>query len=138
MITSDDDIYKHDDNERLETYLKQFQPVKADPLPHWPLVRQTRHSYMPMIWAISFVMVLIAGALTLDYKSQPQYTPVKARVEAPTQPPTALTIRSANLLLKGSSSVAEALNAIAYIPQTSLPQGASSALATLGMEKFKL
>jgi hypothetical protein len=92
-----------------------------------------------MILAVSFVMLLLVGSLTLDRHAEPASKPALTKSLMPAQPPSGLTISNANLLLKESPSVREVLNLIARDPQTSLPQeGKSSAFAALGKENFKL
>jgi hypothetical protein len=92
-----------------------------------------------MISAVSFVILLLVGSFTLDRHVEPAWDPARTKSLTPAQPPSGLTISNANLLLKESPSVREALNSIARDPQTSSPQeGKSSAFAALGKENFKL
>lgn len=131
-----DEIRRHD-GDGLETYLKQFQPVQAAPLPQRDAVRHTRQLYIPGFMTASFAILLIVGAFLLDHRAAPMWDPAETEILNP-QPPLGLTISDANLLLKQSSSVHEALNSIAREPKRSFPQGKSSAFAALGKENFRL
>lgn len=137
MILRDDEIRKFDDEE-LETYLKQFQPLKAHPLSHREVVTRTQHSSVSMVLAALFAILLIVGALKLDRHAEPAWNSAETKSLFSEQPPSNLTVGSANLLLEQSSSVGEALNVIARDSLVSLPQGTTSALSALGKENFRL
>jgi hypothetical protein len=137
MPIHDADIDRNDDHE-WEGYLKQFQPVISGPLPRQKFVKLHRPTITRVIWAGAVAIVLIAAALMLDYKFRPKRIVADKLLGTQTQPLMSLTIGQANHLLAESSSVEDALNAMVSSAQIPLPQGANSALATLGKEKFKL
>lgn len=134
MSVHNDDIGRNDDHE-WEGYLKQFQPAIPEPLP-LQIMKTRRRAIMRIVWVSAAASVLIAGVLMREYKFSPKRMVDMPR-ETQTLPLTGLTIGDANHLLAESSSIAEALDTIAYAPQSSFPQGTSSALATLGKEDFK-
>jgi hypothetical protein len=138
-MTTHDDKFHNLDDDGMETYLKQFQPVQAAPLPQRDAVRHSHRLYVPMFLAASFATLLIVGAFVLDHRAAPAWDPEITKELRPAHPPSSLTIGNANLLLQKSLSVREALNSIARDPQNSWPQeGMSSAFTALGKENFKL
>ena len=124
-----------DDDERFESYLRQFRPLVPEAL---PIPRRPRS--VTWIWAAAFAAVVILGVLGLRMVShrtgRQGTTPASVEVVQPTRP---LTMRNANALLASAPSYKAAVDSMAFHPQDStIPKDKQSALAVLAKEKIKL
>lgn len=128
------------DDERFETYLKQFRPLVPEPLP-----AMHRQPPRPVTangsWVVAGgILILVAVAMLMrpsDIDVSRQVGVPASRAQLASPPP--LTMRSANALLASSPSLNEAFDNIAFRRRSvSLPEGKQSAVAVLGKENFKL
>jgi len=129
------------DDEQFETYLRQFKPLGADPLPvarRRPAPARFRLYFAPAAAAIAVLLVLF---FTLRGRSKPVIAPpakcpAGSEELAASQP---LTLQQANELLAHAPSFTSGLNNIAFQRQRQkLPPGSLSALAALSKEDIKL
>jgi hypothetical protein len=129
------------DDERFESYLKQFRPLLPDALPVHEIRRIPRRRSALTTWAASgAVAVVILGVASLRTVNHRVGTEPKHSDSVQFRPPTrALTLREANALLATAPSYKAAMNELAFHTKSSvLPKDKKSALAVLGKEKIKL
>jgi hypothetical protein len=129
----------HPDEERFETYLKQFRPLAPDEL----LVNEMslvphRHFGLTIRAAgvVAIVILAAAGLRILNHRrAQESYHTVA--VELPASAP--LTMRRANGLLATAPSYKAVMNELTFSLKSSpVPKDKQSALTVLGKEKIKL
>ena len=127
------------DDERFETYLKQFRPLVPDALPiHKREPAFSRYRVLG-IWGAGVAAVVILGTIGLRIRHgqterprHPQSISVNASMQT-------LTMRDANSELARASSYKAALDAMAFHGQPStVPNDKQSAVALLAKEKIKL
>ena len=126
------------DDERFETYLKQFRPLVPDALP----IHKREHA-LPRFWGFGIwsavtVAVIILGVISFRMilnRVGPR-NPESVSVNAPMRP---LTMRNANTLLATAPSYKVALDEMAFHRQRStVPKDKQSAVEVLAKEKIKL
>jgi hypothetical protein len=131
MKTPDDDASLI----QFESYLRQFQPIAAEPLhlasgsavmPHWKAISFLGVAALVAILGIGFH----SKETELANRPLTQTTSVEQLNAAP------LTLRTANLLLRRSDSFKAAIDQVAF--RHTIVKDARSALVELGKEKDKL
>ena len=128
------------DDERFETYLKQFRPLVPDLLP----VNQTqpaprRHFGQTIRLAGWVVATLILGVAGLRMLNHQRATESSHTAKAKLLASTPLTVQRANVLLATAPSYKALMNELTFPPKSSpVPQNKQSALAVLSKEKIKL
>lgn len=133
------------DDEKLEEYLKKFQPLAAEPLPATERLSTTRRWSVLGAWAAAAAIVVVAAVLILHPRPQPRQSldgiQRVTRVE-PLPKPQPLTLGTANMLLARAPSAKAAVDGVAaqafQFQSIPLSEGTQSALAVLGKEKTKL
>lgn len=128
------------DDERFETYLKQFRPLLPDALPTTTRERALPRRWVFAIWSLGAAAVLILGVIGVrmipSQVSEPRGNPQTVSVASPMQP---LTMRDANSLLATAPSYKAVLDEMAFHPRPStVPNDQQSAVAVLSKEKIKL
>ena len=127
------------DDERFETYLKEFRPIEPDPLPAIHRKQEYWRSSASRLWAIGLATIVILGVVTFRTVSsrvaKKLSNPPSIEVALPKQP---LTMRDANALLASAPSYKAAVDSMAFHNQGSIPKDKQSALAVLAKEKIKL
>jgi hypothetical protein len=128
------------DNERFETYLKQFRPLTPDALPVSEIRAVPRSHLNLTIWAVAGVVVMVilgvSSLRVLNHLATGDSKQSAVKLPAPTPP---LTVRGANALLAAAPSYKALMNELAFRAKTStVPKHTQSALAVLGKEKIKL
>ena len=126
------------DDERFETYLKQFRPLVPDAL----AVNNREHASprygVLAIWGAAAVIILgtVSFRIVHSRGSAGARNPESVAVNVPMHP---LTMRDANALLATAPSYKAALDKMAFPRQSStVPKDKQSALAVLAKEKIKL
>ncbi len=127
------------DDERFETYLKQFRPLAPDALPIKKRESALWRYWVFGMWSAGAAAAIILGVISfrivLHRVSGPR-NPQSVSVNAPMRP---LTMRDANTLLATASSYKVALDEMGFHRQRStVPQDKQSALEVLAKEKIKL
>ena len=131
------------DEEKFESYLKQFRPVAPEPLVAEEPTRARRRPLVCAAWAAAAAVVLVAAVIAWHFHSQPSSprniaTDRGANVEELINPQP-LTIRGANALLASAPSFKAAVDRVAFQSEFKpVSQGRHSALAVLSEEKSKL
>lgn len=128
------------DDERFESYLKQFHPLVPDALPVGKSEGAFSRQWALRMWAVSAATVIVLSVLSfrLVHRGVPggSMNPEPVGVIVPMQP---LTMRDANALLAGAPSYQAALDNLAFHHWSStVPKDKQSALAVLAKEKIKL
>lgn len=128
------------DDERFESYLKQFRPLLPDALPTPTRERPSSRHRNFAIWSVGAAAVIILGAI--GWRMIPGRlsgrpgNPQPVAVSAPIRP---LTMRDANALLATAPSYKAVLDEMAFHPRPStVPNDRQSAVAVLSKEKIKL
>lgn len=128
------------EDERFETYLKQFRPLLPDALPTSAPRRSLRRGWVFGIWSVGVAAVVILGVI--GFRVIPRRVPglpgkpQPVSVNSPMRP---LTMRDANSLLARAPSYKSALDEMAFHPRAStVPKDQQSAVAVLSKEKIKL
>jgi hypothetical protein len=128
------------EDERFETYLKQFRPLLPDALPTSAPRRSWRRHWVFGIWSAGAAAVIILGVI--GFRVIPRHVaggpgnPQSVSVTSPMRP---LTMRDANSLLATAPSYKSALDEMAFHPEHSIvPKDQQSAVAVLSKEKIKL
>ena len=128
------------DDERFETYLKQFRPLLPDALPATTRDRALRHRWVFAIWSAGGAAVIILGVI--GFRMIPSRVPERpgsSHSVSVTSPAHPLTMRDANSLLATAPSVKAVLDEMAFHPRPStVPNDQQSAVAVLSKEKIKL
>lgn len=125
---------KHRDDEELKSYLRQFRPLHAEPLP----VTQAQAAHKPRrlaLWAGAAAVFVIAAVLA--FRLLPNQHPDSPESASATRidNPQPLTVYTANQILSRASSTKTALDDIAFQAQTvPASQGTQSALKVLSNE----
>jgi hypothetical protein len=128
------------DDERFETYLKQFRPLMPDEFP----VNQIKPAPRPhsdlVIWAVgAAVATAILGVVTVQVLNHRVTGESNHSAKVTLLAPTPLTMRRADALLATAPSYKAVMNELAFPPKSStVPKDKQSALAILGKEKIKL
>jgi hypothetical protein len=123
------------DDERFESYLKQFRPVTPPPLQAEMPTRSRRNRLLAAA-SLAAALVLIVAAFSL--RVRPHRTSGAATAE-PLQRPEPLTLGSANALLANAPSFKAAIDKVSFPPPTAPSSpGKTSALAVLSKEKSRL
>ena len=124
------------DDERLESFLRQFRPRAPRPLRIEE--RPARREYAFGLIAATVAVALVAAVLVIS--SRPNHTspPDRAPTGGNTRPaPEPLTLGRANALLMEAPSISAAVDSLAVESgRTHLPKGTHSALAMLGEKNF--
>ena len=125
------------DDERFETYLKQFRPLLPDALPTTTRERALPRRWILGIWSSGAAAVIILGMIGWRMThSRVSGNPQPVSVASPMQP---LTMRDANSLLATAPSYKAVLDEMAFHPRPStVPNDQQSAVAVLSKEKIKL
>lgn len=128
------------EDERFETYLKQFRPLLPDALPTSTRERALPRRWVFAIWSAGAAAVIVLGAI--GWRMIPSRvperpgTPQPVSLNSPIQP---LTMRDANSLLAAAPSYKSALDEMAFHPRAAtVPKDQQSAIAVLSKEKIKL
>jgi hypothetical protein len=127
------------DDERFETYLKQFRPLVPDNPPTAIRPAPRRH-LATAIWVIGAVAMVILGVTSLRMLNHriPDQANHPVVVKLPTATPS-LTMRYANNLLATAPSYKAVMNDLAFSSKSSsISNDKQSALLVLGKEKIKL
>lgn len=123
------------DDEQFESYLKQFRPLAAEPLPHREYGHALRGWWRLAAWtsaAAALAAAMVFAIYLLPRHPPSPQEPAEINRIANSQP---LTIRTANELLMRSSSMKDAIDRMAFQSQVSkLSQGKQSALAVLSKD----
>lgn len=127
------------DEDRFETYLRQFQPVVPDRLPVKER-REGRWRYWVQISLAGATAIVILGSVTfrilMHRVAQKHENPISVEMIELTQP---LRIADANTLLATAPSYRSAMRELAFSPAVStFPKNKHSAFAVLAKEKTKL
>ncbi|MGA8183143.1 MAG: hypothetical protein WB819_05810 [Terriglobia bacterium] len=130
------------EEEQFEARLKEFRPLRAEPLPVERAVPARRRRFVLAACAAAAIAIVVVLLLKIPYgrdqATAPQHAVTQTTAEAPANG-RPLTIRSANELLADAPSVKSALDELALQGRPKqLPPGKQSALAVLGKEDFKL
>jgi hypothetical protein len=125
-------------DEEFETYLKQFRPLPAEPLP-----RARRHPWRVLAaYAAAAVLLLVVSWLANHHHqgTAPVVRVVsKSLVREQIKGDSPLTVARADEMLVRSASFQAALDDLAFQHQSvQPPRGMRSALGTLGKEDFRL
>ncbi len=126
------------DDDRFETYLKQFRPTVPDALPlNGPRQRSWRRLVLGSAGAAA---VVILGAVSFHIvngrTAEKRSNSASLEMALPKRP---LTMRDANALLATAPSYKAAVDSMAFHNQGStLPKDTQSALVVLAKEKIKL
>jgi hypothetical protein len=127
------------DDERFERYLRQFQPVAAEPL---PLGKRARAIWRWWVFALpAAALAVLVSVLAVFFHRRPAQSPSAKNMVGIEQVTNAqpLTLGRANHLLAHAPSFKAALDGVAFQRQRSpLSGGTRSALATLSKEDIKL
>jgi len=128
------------DDERFETYLKQFKPLLPDALPDTTRERTLPRHWILAIWSAGAAAVIILGAI--GWRMLPGRVsgrPGNPQPVSVTLPARPLTLRDASTLLAAAPSYKAALDEMAFHPQPSaVPNDQRSAVTVLSKEKIKL
>jgi len=133
------------DDERFETYLKQFRPIVPDALPLTAHSQVSRRPAVVRLWIAGVAALVIIGVVAFHIASSDgthhhhvlqHRNAISVHVVLPERP---LTIRDVNALLTAAPSYKSVVDSIAFRNQGSnVPQDKQSALAVLSQEKIKL
>lgn len=128
------------EDERFESYLKQFRPLMPDALPVNEISRTPRRRLVLAIRALGAVAVVALGVVTvrnLNHRfGEESHSSAPVNLLASTPP---LTMRGANALLASAPSYKAVMNQLAFPAESStIPKDKQSALAVLGKEKTRL
>ncbi len=128
------------DDDRFETFLKQFRPLVPDALPINKRERAFPSHWALGMWSAGAAAVIILGMVSFrivhSRGSERSLNSESVSVNTPMQP---LTMRDANALLATAPSYKAALDKMAFHRQRStVPKDKQSALAVLAKEKIKL
>src|SRR5579859_3376820 len=128
------------DDERFETYLKQFRPLVPDVLPAREIRPEPRRRFVLTICTVGTVVAMvILGVVTLRVLNHLTTGEAAQSATVKGVEPAPLTIRRANALLATAPSYKAALNELAFpVKSSTVPDDKQSALAVLGKEKIKL
>ena len=130
------------EEEQFEARLREFRPLRAEPLPVERAVLARRRWFVLAACAAAAVAIVVVVLLKISYERQAATAPQHAVEQTTAAAPAngrPLTIGSANELLAGAPSVKSALDELAVRSRPKqLPPGTQSALAVLGKEDFKL
>lgn len=128
------------DDERFETYLKQFRPLLPDALPIKNRERALPRNWVFGIWSAGAAALIILGLI--GFRVVPSRVPARPGNPQPailTSPMRPLTMRDANSLLATAPSYKAVLDEMAFHPQSStVPKDKQSAVAVLSKEKITL
>jgi hypothetical protein len=133
-------VLDHPDDERFETYLRQFRPQVPDPLPVSDVKRAPGPHFGLTIWVAGCVLAMVilaaAGFRVLNHRHA-DVSYHSAGVRLPVSAP--LTMRRADDLLAAAPSYKAVMNELTVRPESSpFPKDKQSALAVLSKEKIKL
>ncbi len=128
------------DDERFETYLKQFRPLMPDKFPVSQIKPAPRPHSDLTIWAVGGVVATaILGVATVQVLNHRVTGESNHSAKVTLLAPTPLTMRRADALLATAPSYKAVMNELAFPPKSStVPNDKQSALAILGKEKIKL
>lgn len=151
------------DENRFESYLKQFRPLVPEEFPATEIKPARRRGLLLPIWAgaIATMAVLAMATIQLRHHLVLNHHALNHHVfnheilnhqvvnpgvtgqssDSPTVQslaPAPLTMRRADTLLAIAPSYKAAMNDLAFPLRTSVPKDKQSALAILGKEKIKL
>lgn len=128
------------DDERFETYLKQFRPLMPDEFPVSEMKPAPRPHSVPVVWAVGGVVAMaILGVATVRVLNHRVTGESNHSAKVKLLAPTPLTMRRADALLATAPSYKAVMNELAFPPKSStVPNDKQSALAVLGKEKIKL
>jgi len=128
------------DDERFETYLKQFQPLVPDALPINKCERVLPRHWVFGMWSAGAAAVILLCVISLrtilsrvsGWGGNPQSVSVNQSIQP-------LTMRDANSILSTAPSYKAALDKMAFQRQRStVPKDKQSAVTVLAKEKIKL
>ncbi|HET8825721.1 MAG TPA: hypothetical protein VFM77_11375 [Terriglobales bacterium] len=128
------------DDERFETYLRQFRPLAPDALPAKERERTLPRYWLFGIWSAGAAALIILGLI--GFRVIPSRVPGQPGNPQPvsvTSTMRPLTMRDANSVLTTAPSYKSALDEMAFHPQRStVPKDQQSAVAVLSKEKIRL
>jgi negative regulator of sigma E activity len=126
------------DDEKFETYLKQFRPVVPDPLAVERAVKVPRRAWIAGAWIVAIAAVVLI-ALALHLRNTRIGHEAVSRSAAPVDLSRPLTMRAANALLNAAPSYKAVIDDMAFRSENSaVATGKQSAVAVLSKEKIKL
>jgi hypothetical protein len=136
----DDERLDNQQNDRFETYLKQFRPLAVEPL---PLEKHGRAARRRFVFAATAAAVILVAAVLAMYSRNDRLNssdgPGNLASGEQLRDSQPLTIGSANALLANAPSVEAALDRVPLHPASEpLPKGKQSALAVLSEDNDKL
>ena len=125
------------DDSQFESYLRQFHPVAPGELTFKQSVKTIGRPRFWLLWACAATAILVGVLSVIRVRTarQSENQIVSSDTQHYTLP---LTAGRANAELSGSPSAKEALDRMAFRPQSQLPTGEQSALNVLGKEKIKI
>ena len=125
----------HDDSQ-FESYLRKFRPISPEKLVFKHSPETARRPRLWLLWGCAAAAILIAVLSILRLRTTRPTEDIASRETRSYTPP--LTAGRANAELSEAPSTKEALDRMAFPPQSQLATGEQSALSVLGKEKIKL
>jgi hypothetical protein len=126
----------HDDSQ-FESYLRKFRPISPEKLVFKHSPKTARRPRLWLLWGCAAAAILIAVSSILRLRTtRPTEDRLTYNETQRYTPP--LTAGRANAELNEAPSTKEALDRMAFPPQSQLATGEQSALSVLGKEKIKL
>lgn len=124
------------DDSQFESYLRKFRPIAPEKLVLKHSPETARRLRFWLLWGCSAAAILIAVLFIVRLRSTRPTEDIASRETRSYTPP--LTAGRANAELSEAPSTKEALDRMAFPPQSQLAIGEQSALSVLGKEKIKL
>jgi hypothetical protein len=125
----------HDDSQ-FESYLRKFRPISPEKLVFKHSPETARRPRLWLLWGCAAAVILIAVLFVMRIRTARPVEDIVSRETRSYTPP--LTAGRANAELNEAPSTKEALDRMAFPPQSQLAPGEQSALSVLGKEKIKL
>lgn len=129
------------DDERFESYLRQFRPV-APPALQAEMKVRPRRNWLLAVASLAAAVVLIVVAFSLrtrPHRNSATGGTIGSATTEPLERHEPLTLGSANALLVAAPSFKAAIDEVSFQPPIVPPEhGKTSALAVLSKEKSRL
>jgi hypothetical protein len=124
------------DDPKFESYLRQFRPISPEKLVFKHSPETARRPRFWLLWGCAAAAILVAVLFIVRLRTTRPTEDIASRKTRSYTPP--LTAGGANAKLNEAPSTKEALDRMAFPPQSQLATGEQSALSVLGKEKVKL